>query len=127
MMIGDGINDSIALVQADVSIAVSHSKDNVISTDVASEAADIILLNEDIWKVVICLDLCKKTMYLIKWNFLWAILYNIIGIPLSAGALFPIFNIIIPPSLAGLSEILSSVPVVFFSLLLNKYSPPSKQ
>jgi len=138
MMIGDGINDSIALVQADIGIAVQHSspnnnnnnnnnnnKTNINSSDIAIEAADVILLNENIWKVVICIDLCIKAMRLIKWNFIWAILYNIIAIPLALGILYPLFNIIIPPSLAGLSEILSSVPVVLFSLLLNKYSPPN--
>merc|ERR1712137_349502 len=112
MMIGDGINDSIALVQADIGIAVQHSspnnnnnnnKTNINSSDIAIEAADVILLNENIWKVVICIDLCIKAMRLIKWNFIWAILYNIIAIPLALGILYPLFNIIILPSLAGLS------------------------
>ena len=116
-MIGDGINDSPSLAQADVGFAIGCG------SDIALETADIILVKSDLRDVLVALDLSRTTFRRIKLNFLWAFLYNAVGIPLSAGAFYPILGIAIPPAIAGLSEIFSSIPVILFSLLLKFYKP----
>lgn len=112
-MAGDGVNDAPALAQADSSIAMSTG------TDVAIETASITLLHGDISKLVKAIRLSKLTMRGIRQNLFWAFIYNIIGIPLAAGAFYPLFGWLLNPVFAGLAMALSSVSVISNSLRLQ--------
>ena len=113
-MVGDGINDSAALAQADLSIAMGKG------SDIAIDVAKMTIISSDLSKIADAIRLSALTVRTIRQNLFWAFIYNLIGVPIAAGILYPVNGFLLNPMIAGAAMAMSSVSVVTNSLRLKK-------